>query len=83
MCACFGCLLFVDFQQWNDYVSPQRSLYFSFGFMAMLLALIPVVNFLFIFTNAVGVGMWAAHEHKRRAAGVVGVAGDNGGALLA
>lgn len=41
--------------QWSSYVSPHKSDYYSFGFMAMLLNLIPVFNFLFIFTNHIGV----------------------------
>lgn len=55
-------------QQWNEFVSPNKSDYYSFGFSAMLLNCIPVVNFLFVFTNNIGAAIWCANEQKARAA---------------
>lgn len=61
-------------QQWNSWVSPHKSDYFAFGFSAQLLNLIPVVNFLFIFTNFVGAAIWVLMcERERRAKYVIDV----------
>jgi uncharacterized protein involved in cysteine biosynthesis len=53
-------------QQWNEWVAPNKHEYLMFGFSAHLLQLIPLVNFVTMFTNYVASAIWCANEHKRR-----------------
>eukprot|EP01102_Stenamoeba_stenopodia_P012318 TRINITY_DN386_c0_g3_i1.p1 TRINITY_DN386_c0_g3~~TRINITY_DN386_c0_g3_i1.p1 ORF type:complete len:587 (-),score=146.78 TRINITY_DN386_c0_g3_i1:157-1917(-) len=41
--------------------------YLSFGFVCLALDMVPIVNFVFIFTNMVGAALWAADLEKSNA----------------
>lgn len=46
--------------QREEYIEKRRGPYTSFGVVALLLEMIPVVGVLFAFTNATGAALWAA-----------------------
>lgn len=54
-------------EQW-DYVMARKSDYTYFGFGCTLLSLVPLLNFVFCFTNNVGAAIWAANLYKEMAA---------------
>lgn len=51
-----------------QFIEEHEPAYRAFGFVAMLLNLIPVVNVFFAITNTVGAAVWACDIEKRRAA---------------
>lgn len=54
---------FTAHQSWS-YARRHTPSYGAFGSICYLLNLIPVANFLFIFTNAIGAALWSADQWK-------------------
>jgi len=52
----------------TQFIVEHEPAYRAFGFVAMLLNLIPVVNVFFAITNTVGAAVWACDIEKRRVA---------------
>jgi len=50
--------------QQQEWVSQHSGAYTSFGTIATLLEMVPIVNILFTFTNTVGAALWAADIEK-------------------
>eukprot|EP01114_Cavostelium_apophysatum_P011654 TRINITY_DN26015_c0_g1_i1.p1 TRINITY_DN26015_c0_g1~~TRINITY_DN26015_c0_g1_i1.p1 ORF type:complete len:260 (-),score=16.28 TRINITY_DN26015_c0_g1_i1:235-1014(-) len=54
----------MDFRQQYRYMRLNSKAYIRFGAMCAFLEIIPVVNFIFIFTNAIGAALWAIDIEK-------------------
>lgn len=57
-----------DQAQIRAFVEQREPAYRSFGIVAMLLNIIPVVNVVFALTNTAGAALWAADIEKRKSA---------------
>lgn len=55
--------------QRDDFVQTRTGAYTSFGLVAVLLEMVPVVGVLFAFTNTVGAALWAADMETAREPG--------------
>ncbi|GAM87041.1 hypothetical protein ANO11243_050620 [Dothideomycetidae sp. 11243] len=52
-------------QQREDFIEARKGPYTSFGVVATLLEMVPVVGVLFAFTNATGAALWASDLEKQ------------------
>jgi len=55
-----------SFQQSRRYALGYIGDYAGFGMVAVALQMVPVVNVLFVFTNAIGAALWSADDWKQR-----------------
>jgi uncharacterized protein involved in cysteine biosynthesis len=55
----------MDFKQSWDYTMDQKAKYLAFGAVSYGLSMIPLANWLFMFTCAVGAGLWAADDYEK------------------